>query len=373
MTIIRGALLALLAVSLAGASGADTSSLPQAPPSPAPAQLGRDAEMALRNRIADEVKTAWDASDFAALDSMADRYVRTRAKTLSGKWRLAVYAAAVADQMSIDWPSEWYLPEADENCRCQAPKPARYPEADRRWNALRARVDDWSKRFPRSPHAQIATAQYLIRRGWFYRGIGVASSVPTAAWRRFHKYIAQARLELESTRVTSVTDPVWFDLMFTIAAAQSWSLPQVARLTDDLFANGQAYAPAYQAAALPLLPKWGGSYAMVEQFARDAITHVDADEGISIYTRIYWQPDQFAAATFREVGADWPTIRQGFDEMIRKYPDPRNVNGKAMFACWAGDREQLAATLKQLGDKVNPDAWIISLSTCKEWLGPDVQ
>jgi hypothetical protein len=327
-----------------------------------------DPEIGLRAAIAKGVQDAWANSDFAKLDSMADEYVRTRARTFSGKWRLAIFAEALSGQMQIAWPDDWWLAERELGCRCHIPDPARYQEADLRWNVLQERLDLWVKGFPRSPHAQVARAQFLVNRAWFYRGTGYSDTVPDIAWPRISKYLEAARNALVETRSTSIASPDWFNIMFFIASAQAWQPSRVAVLVRDLFEFGQSYAPAYQSAAGMMLPKWGGSYEMIEAFAREAIKRTASEEGAAIYARIYWQVD-FGATLFRDTRADWATMKRGFDEMIQKYPDPRNENGKAMFACMAGDAATFNSTIKQLGDRVRPDAWYVPVDACKSRFG----
>jgi hypothetical protein len=372
--VFRNLCLALLAASVvtAQAGSANNAQLISSLQNPAPQSsvqpIHTDPETALREAIAKDVQDAWANSSFKKLDSLADEYVRTRARTFSGKWRLAVFAEALSGQMRIAWPDEWWLAERQPECRCHIPDPARYQQADLRWNALQEKLDLWIKQFPNSPHAQVARAQFLVNRAWFYRGTGYADTVPDVAWPRFSKYIEAARNTLVETRSTSIANPEWFNIMIPIASAQSWQTSRVAGLVRDLFEFGQSYATAYQSAAGMLLPKWGGSYEMIEAFAREAIKRTAPEEGAAIYARIYWQVD-FGPTTFHDTRADWATMKRGFDEMILKYPDPRNVNGKAMFACMAGDAATFNSTIKQLGERVRPDTWFVPVDACKSRFG----
>src|SRR5215470_9540893 len=61
------------------------------------------SEAGLRLQIFGQVAAAWKRSDFAWLDSTADEYIRTRVRTYSGKWRLAVfYCCALSEQLDIE-------------------------------------------------------------------------------------------------------------------------------------------------------------------------------------------------------------------------------------------------------------------------------
>ena len=195
--------------------------VPQNHNSPSLASNHAEPETALREKIATDVRDAWAKSDFTKLDSDADRYLLTRARTFSGKWRLAIFAEALSAQMKIEWPEDWWLVELQPNCRCNIRTPVHCRSADLRWNLLQEKLDLWTKRFPGSPHAQIARAQFLVNRAWFYRGSGYSDSVPDVAWPMVSKYIELARDVLVDSKSTSIASPEWFNIMFFIASAQS--------------------------------------------------------------------------------------------------------------------------------------------------------
>jgi hypothetical protein len=156
--------------------------------------------------------------------------------------------------------------------------------------------------------------------------------------------------------------------MFFVASAQSWSREQIDDLVHDLLDHGQSYVPAYQSAARLLLPKWSGSYEAVEAFARIATARNAKIEGNGMYTRIYWNLGE-SPTLFSQSRADWLTMKRGFEEMLVQYPDPRNLNGEAMFACAAEDRATYKAVMKQLGSRVIPSIWLVDLNYCQARFG----
>jgi hypothetical protein len=260
----------------------------------------------------------------------------------TGKWRLSLFHADLSDQLTIVWPAEWYLPDkgADARnparCVCKRPNPAHYKEAERRWNQLRSKVDGWVGQPSQSPHAKIALAQLLINRAWFFRGTGYADSVPPEAWRLVSRYLEESRRVLSEASRIRLADPAWFDIMFFLASAQSWTQVQIDELIRDFRASGRSYISAYQSAGRLMLPKWGGSYERLENFAQRA-TVDDSEDGVEAYTRIYW--NSVEAQTLPQSRVSWETMKSGFESMLRKYPDARNLNGLAMYACAAGDAE----------------------------------
>lgn len=328
-------------------------------PNPPSGNSGSDAE--LRKQIASQVAQAWKESNFAWLDSTADEYVRTRAKTYSGKWRLSIFYSTLSCQLKIDPPDDWYLPDP-EVCRCRIPNPKYYEEADGRWGAVRTKLDQWLAQAPQSVHTKIALAQMFVNRAWFYRGTGYASTVPQEAWPVVSRYLEESRKTLTARPEIRFSDPEWFDIMFFLAAAQSWQEAQIEALIKDFRKSGQSYITAYQSAASMMLPKWGGSYEALERFAQQVVVD-GGDDGFEAYARIYW--NTVDALTFSESRAHWPTMKRGFEIMIHKYPDSRNVNGLAMYACAAGDGNTFREAMRRLGENLNPEAWTIPVDYCK--------
>jgi hypothetical protein len=201
----------------------------------------------------------------------------------------------------------------------------------------------------------------LVNRAWFYRGTGYANTVLPEAWPLVSKYLDEAQKALSDRPEVRIADPHWFEIMFFLASAQSWDESQVNALIEDFRGHGQSYTAAYQSAASLMLPKWGGSYERLERFAQQAVID-NGDEGPDTYARIYWYVTD--ASALSETRADWPTLKRGFESILRKYPDPRNWNGMAMYACAAGDGKTFREAMSQLGTNLTPDSWTIPVNQC---------
>ncbi len=321
------------------------------------------ADRALRNTIIGQVQNAWSDSDFDTLERIAEEFTGKRAKTFTGKWRLSVYIHALEPAFRINWPSAY----DDTRCDCKIPAPAHYSKAEALWGAQGAKADAWIAKYPKSAHALVAKAAYLMRRGWFYRGGGYAQTVPPEAWPMFNGNIAKARTLLESTRAVSSASPLWYELMLKIANAQSWPASEHAALVKDFLANGQDYPDSYLAVFVSLQPKWGGSVEAMESFARYAAKRTSPEEGAGLYTRLYWNVyPSFGNDLFTETRADWGTMRQGFQDIVSRYPDSWNLNAFAMFSCLAKDFKTAASVLKKVGEEVDQNFWrAVSLPACK--------
>jgi Domain of unknown function (DUF4034) len=338
------------------------------PPQSAASSSGEDAETHLRNALAAQVSELWAKADFAGLDSMADSYIQTKERTLSGKWRLSIFYGALSELLAISWPNDGYLTDESGSCACKRPIPSKFDVAEGEWDHVYLKIGQWIHRYPNSPHARIVQAQFFVNRAWFFRGSGYSSTVTKEAWPLVSQYIADARKSLIECRSSCSADPHWYEIMFFVASAESWSHEQIGDLVHDLVEHGQSYVPAYQSAARLLLPKWSGSYEDVETFARIATTRNEKIEGNAMYARIYWNLGE-SPTLFTQSRADWPTMKRGFEAMLAKYPDPRNLNGEAMFSCAAGDGATYQSVMKQLGNRVIPSIWVVDLNYCQTRFG----
>ncbi|MBV8635292.1 MAG: DUF4034 domain-containing protein [Burkholderiaceae bacterium] len=312
----------------------------------------------VRASIVKAVDTAWDQSDYDALEKMAESYSQSRSTTLSGKWRLELYDNELSRKLKIQWPSTYNIENPEVACRCSSPAPRFYEAADERWSVVKGKIRSWRTAYPGSPHAIVAEAQYLINRGWFYRGSAYARYVPPEAWRMLSQYENQARTLLESTRSLSSKNPIWFQEMFTLASDQDWSNESYDALVADFKEHGHFYPGALNLIFYRLFPKWGGSLDAMEQFARNVTDLTRADDGNGQYARLYWNiATEFNRELFTATKADWATMRSGLKDIIKKYPDPRNINAIGYFACLAEDYETMNKALKRLGSDVNPEVW----------------
>jgi len=330
-------------------------------------------EASTDNRIEMEVKTAWKENDFSKLDKLAAEYSSGQARTVSGNWKLGVFDTAVKNQLNIEWPSLWYVATLDsKKCKCSIPLAEKYDEADLRWEAIHKKILSWIQKYPDSKYAQICLAHYQSNRGWFYRGSGVSDEVPNHAWPKFREFINQSHQTLDSISWQGAPDPVWFSSMANIAISEQYSKEQLNSLLQRLYNEGSSYPDAYQIISLRFLPKWGGSYEELEKFAREAMKHAKDDEGAMLYARIYWSVDrEIDGSIFMKTKANYPLVKKGFDDLLKKYPSYKNLNGKASFSCEVLDHPALQKTMKLLGNHVDRDSLKMGFDYCMRFLAEE--
>jgi hypothetical protein len=127
----------------------------------------------------------------------------------------------------------------------------------------------------------------------------------------------------------------------------------------------------YFSALQYLLPKWHGDIQEIEDFAQDAVARTRNQEGFGMYARIYWfaSQTQFKNDIFNNSLVEWSQMKEGFEDVISRYPDAWNLNNYARFACLAGDKPKTMELLRRIESSVIAEAWVPLLmkGRCAHW------
>ena len=292
-----------------------------------------------RAALAAEFKTSFERGAYYDLD---ERYSRA----LSGKERLASGVFVAARMLQGASPS--------------APKEMmERMGVDASFKPVEDRARSWMAKSPQSVAAAITLSRVYYEHGWAYRGGGYANSVSEEDFARFRSYMKLAQETLLARADLGKTDPNWHLQMLAVGQVYAWS-------SEQYFAFAQAALDAfpdnydiYFAVSNRLLPQWGGSVEQLTAFAEYAAERTKATEGRSMYARIFWAAYSGlgAAEKLKRGELDWPKLREGFDDVVKRYPDPWNLNFFARAACDAGDKATAQRILGLIGDRVEPEAW----------------
>jgi hypothetical protein len=260
-------------------------------------------ELQERATIQSQVYDLMWSEDFGALESIADSYRTSKARTSSGLWKLTLFYAGIErafQRQGADWAHRIAL--------------------------------DWTDRYPQSAAAHLAYAQAL----------------PDPK---------TARAYLEAHKSVAAQDPRWYEMMAEIACGQGWPQPRFAPIIDEALDRTPEYYPVYFAAAEYYSPKCGGSTAELEAFARMAVERTRDTDGWGLYARIYWYASQtvFGDQLFTASEVSWADMKKGMDDVLRQYADGWNLANFVRFACLKGDGQMM----KQLTDRMDERAWSI--------------
>jgi len=283
------------------------------------------------------VHAALAARRFVQINDLAGEMLRNRSRLADGRWELTYLMSAVVSG----------LPPRDSAA----------------WQARLKLVDDWIALTPRDATPYLAKANVLVAYAWDARGSGWASSVDEDGWRLFRERLAAAQQVLESSSAISRTSPDWYETMLTVALGLSWPEPAYTRLFNEAVQREPTYYFFYFNAAQYFLPRWQGRPGDLARFVDEAVARTQSKEGQTLYARIYWSLLwAFENQTFAPGRADWPRMRQGFQDILRTYPDNWNANAFAFYACMAEDwPTYIQAT--RLMTHPEPRMWMFGLDT----------
>jgi hypothetical protein len=168
-----------------------------------------------------------------------------------------------------------------------------------------------------------------------------------------------------------ISDPRWNNMIVEIANLQEISPTEYAALVIVALDRHPDYYPTYFEIMTHYEPKWGGSAAAIEKFARESVARSRANEGEGMYARIYWYAAQslYDNDLFRSSSVDWLEMKKGIDDVLKAFPDQWNINNFAKFACIAKDKEKTRELIGQMSSDTILDAWgdYAIFENCKTW------
>jgi len=257
----------------------------------------RAEELQERETIQSQVYDLLQDGDFGTLETMADGYRTTQARTSSGLWKLTLFY--VGQQRAF-----------------------RSEGGD--WAMQKAKA--WVDRYPQSPTAILAYADAL----------------PDAE---------STRLYLEAHKGVAALDPRWYEMMAEVASVQVWPREQFDRMIDEGLDRMPEYYQIYFAAIDYL------GAAEVEGFARQAVERTRKTDGWGVYARIYWYASQavFGDNLFRQSRVNWLDMKKGMEDVLSRYADGWNLANFLKFACLEGDGPEM----KELTGRMDEAAWAV--------------
>jgi hypothetical protein len=291
------------------------------------------------NELGGIVKKAFKENDFESLDKLAQKLRTEKSRTPSGLWNLSVFYANLPDG---------FLEGRTENTEAQ-------------WGEIESRINQWIAAAPQSAFAPIALAIAQQKHAWALRGNGFANTVTEKGWEGFTKYMRAASETLQANKKISSNDPQWYVEMLAVALAQNWKIEQYLALYEEAVAKEPLYYGTYFQAVERFLPMWGGDMQKVQNFATDAVRRTSSTDGQAMYARIYSVTvERIGGRTFfaePHKSAIWIQIKNGFEDVLKKYPVDHNKNLYAKLACQIGEVDLFISLTRSFNSKPSEDAW----------------
>jgi hypothetical protein len=296
-----------------------------------------------------QARLLFEKSNFKGLNTLAE-FDRTHdARAPSGLNRLNYFYRGLEEYADLQTPSLTSKPN------------------EMAWKQILDRAQAWIDQAP-SPAAYVAMAALRTSYAWAWRGNGYASTIPPENIEPFHANLKIAHDVLSKSKAQASQDPEWYVCMIVLIRAGAVPDKEAQTLLTEGFKRYPAYYPLYAAMAENLTPQWGGSWQAVESFATYAAKITQAQLGMEMYARIYQRVDCHCEAMTGNK-RDWPKMKQGFKDIVARFPVNWNYNRAAYYACQAQDRpaarEALAKITAPRADAWGGDSRLLPL--CRNW------
>lgn len=310
----------------------------------APAASASDAPG--RVQATSEFRKAFDRGDFADIEARYTQDVASGRRLPEGLlW---------ADHMV------WAMFDKPPAQGIRGVNNVRAPEKgdDAYWLPIEQKIEAWLAQHPKSALPAIAQARAYVGHGFDYRGGSYARYVSEADMSKFRDYVAKAHAALMSRKAVGEKDPNWWATLLYVNNYTRMPTREYMALTKSAMDRFPGHYDIHFAALGRLLPQWGGSMEAVEWLAREGTERTRKTEGHAVYARVYWAAhDALDPKIWREPGTPWPRVKAGFEDMVARYPDPRNYNVFAKLACWSNDKPAAAKAMAVIKDKPEPEVW----------------
>lgn len=148
-------------------------------------------------------------------------------------------------------------------------------------------LKEWIKKLPERYPPYLATAQYYETRGWESRGYKWAKDTTIDQFDKMRLYFGKAEENLQTALKINPNLFIAYNILLRICNANGLEADEdcIVERALELFPYSFIIRRTYMWAKLP---RWGGSYRIMEDFAKDAEKYSNIDSKLLIlYGRIY--------------------------------------------------------------------------------------
>lgn len=308
----------------------------------------RAAELELEESLKNQAAALLRAGNFAEFDTIATGLRDSSARTPAGTWKLSMFYSGVARAGSND------------------------PNAAA-WTRLEAGADQYLRAHPDSPTAVVLDAKVLIEHAAAYRGDGYRWQIPQSHWGPFYSQVDATTLVLDKHREVGSADPEWYAIRVWAMNLRKRPKQEILAFTREALERHPQYYPIHYRTAGALLPKWGGSKAIMQQYLAVALDRTRASEGTQIYGRVMFNLARYSdrpGEELAEIDAKWELFKASYEEILHAYPDPYNLGALRAMACIAGKKEDYKAITQRVTGTTPSVAWFDTPKKqrdCDDW------
>lgn len=281
----------------------------------------------------DAMRRAWQARDFSAYRAAFEAALAEGDLAENGKPRYALV-------------KDWFLEEFTA-----------IPDSDDAGPRHEALLDSFAAYFRREPSSFSAAtyADALRVTAYAWRGTACAADVNLDQAEQFDKFLRRADAVLDSQ--PGPDDFAWRASDFR-RGAETGSFSEYQRRFEAAWALDRYNIDLCRNFARMIMPRWLGRDAHdLEVFARRAADLTKDRFGYGFYALIQAANTEVGEHELEDTLCDPALVKQGFEDLVARFPTPSNFNLYADMLEWMNDTEALADLLDTRFRAIVPEIW----------------
>jgi len=222
-------------------------------------------------------------------------------------------------------------------------------------NVILEKLKLLEEQYPDSIYPSLLKSQFWIEFAWDARGNGYASSVSQEGWKLFRERLTKAEKILIENKNKASTSPAWYLLRYIPLFHLDHPQKEKDKFYSEAFKKHKGFLRLYILRRNQLRPRWGGSWAKVDEFINWAAENTKEIEGAGMYARLYfgvYTNLRKNESLYKNTLADWDKLKSGLTDLISLYPESKfHKNIFALMACEASDK----SSYHEIRSKISSD------------------
>ncbi len=291
---------------------------------PAPA-IASEKQQAVEDWMHGMIQHAIMGRDFAWLETTSQKYRSEKQRMPSGRWSIEVFYERLQEHCGLD-SREQVSPLMTEF------------------------YANWQAEYPKSPAPSIIMASCHYAAAMNLRGQGFADDVWADAWAPMFEKLEGAVAILEKNKALAGHDPHWHAIMARTHMHLNVPESVFSANIEEAIRVEPLYYTNYYHAFYHYLPRWGGSYAQAERWARRASARTSVAYGDAIYARLALALRRMHSdeEIMRDYRFDWARLKKGMLDLFetQQVPDLNHAMDFVEMSCALRDVEHAAKVWK---------------------------
>jgi hypothetical protein len=201
------------------------------------------------------------------------------------------------------------------------------------------RIANWKSASRHSKFAEFADLRLLYSNAWGARGNEYANKTPEESMQEFKRRLDQTETAILNASPEVRDTPLAQNLLLAVVTDGGGTKAPV-----EVFQEGVTKWPTYydfhEVLLSRLVPRWGGSWEMADQFVKYWAHQTKDTEGDAMYARLYSSLVK-SNENPGETLIDWSRMKGSLDDLNRYYPSSTSANLAFSYACVYGDEAYL--------------------------------